>query len=110
MVEEMGFFPSAVLSLEEPRMLKAESFELEAMLGDCALKMWKYEYFGQEVRLISFSEEFSLPVTPPLRIAPPLMSRFLTSFNVNSRYFFRAFYENWIMLQIKKEYIQDTCY
>ena len=61
-VEEMGFFPSAVLSLEEPRMLKAESFELDAMLGDCARGMWKYGYFGQEVRLISFSEEFSPPL------------------------------------------------
>ena len=30
--EEVGFLPSAVLSFEEPRMLKAESFELDAMI------------------------------------------------------------------------------
>lgn len=30
--EEVGFFPSVVLSFEEPRMLKAESFELEDMV------------------------------------------------------------------------------
>ncbi len=32
--EEVGFLPSAVLSFEEPRMLKAESFESEAMIQD----------------------------------------------------------------------------
>ncbi len=32
--EEVGFLPSAVLSFEEPRMLKAESFESEAMVQD----------------------------------------------------------------------------
>lgn len=41
-VVETGFLPSAVLSLEEPKMLKAESFGLEAMLGNCALGMWKH--------------------------------------------------------------------
>ena len=41
-VVETGFLPSAVLSLEEPRMLKAESFGLEAMFGDCGLEVWKY--------------------------------------------------------------------
>ena len=46
-VEEMGFLPSAVLSLDEPRMLKAESFELEAMLGDYARGLWKYGWFGR---------------------------------------------------------------
>ena len=30
--EEVGFLPSAVLSFEEPRMLKAESFDSEAMM------------------------------------------------------------------------------
>ena len=30
--EEVGFLPSAVLSFEEPRMLKAESLESEAIL------------------------------------------------------------------------------
>ena len=32
--EEVGFLPSAVFSFEEPRMLKAESFESEAMIQD----------------------------------------------------------------------------
>lgn len=30
--EEVGFLPSAVLSFEEPRMLKADSFDPEAMV------------------------------------------------------------------------------
>ena len=34
MAEEVGFLPSAVLRFEEPRMLKAESLESEAMLID----------------------------------------------------------------------------
>ena len=33
----MGFLPSAVLSFEEPRMLKAESLESEAMLIDSSV-------------------------------------------------------------------------
>lgn len=32
--EAVGFLPSGVLSFEEPRMLKAESFESEVMVKD----------------------------------------------------------------------------
>ena len=55
----MGFLPSAVLSLEEPRMLKADSFELEAMLGDCALEVWKYGWFARtRGRCVSFLSHY----------------------------------------------------
>lgn len=39
----MGFFPSAVLSLEEPRMLKEESFELEDMVIYCSVEAMSVE-------------------------------------------------------------------
>lgn len=74
--EEVGFLPSAVLSFEEPRMLKAESFELEAMIlrwnVECGMWIWmlgllKLRCRGEVESAFLLDSKHLLP-----RIAPPL--------------------------------------